>query len=185
MDSATKNALNQNHVPYSSHTDQMLSTISVKDDRPGLISYMRSSVVWRVSVWIGARALLLLCGLIAALIIAEVVLNLYNPFSWRLRGNKIILQTDEVKVVRNEEQIPNLDSVIVHTRNSLGFRGANPPADLSKSLSIVTVGGSTTECYYLSDNKTWPALLGERLASSFDRFWINIGGLDGPQPTGI
>ena len=46
-------------------------------------------------------------------------------------------------------------------------------------LSLITIGGSTTECFYLSDGKTWTELLGLRLARDFPKVWINNAGLDG------
>jgi len=63
--------------------------------------------------------------------------------------------------------------------NSLGFRGPELPADLDDRLSILTVGGSTTECFYVSEGKTWSDLLARRLEGRLDRVWLNNAGLDG------
>jgi len=69
---------------------------------------------------------------------------------------------------------------VIHSTNSLGFRGPEPPADgIDHHLSIIAVGGSTTECYYLPDGSTWPERLQTMLAPSFPDVWINNGGLDG------
>ena len=46
-------------------------------------------------------------------------------------------------------------------------------------LSIIAVGGSTTECFYLSDGKSWPELLAPLLGKSFGRVWVNNAGMDG------
>ena len=46
------------------------------------------------------------------------------------------------------------------TINSLGLRGGEPRHDLPR---ILCVGGSTTECFYLDDDKSWPALLEQEL----------------------
>ena len=67
----------------------------------------------------------------------------------------------------------------MHTKNSLGFRGAPPPRDFPDYLTIITIGGSTTECFYLSDGRTWPDLLGQNLSREFNRVWVNNAGLDG------
>jgi len=64
-------------------------------------------------------------------------------------------------------------------RNSLGFRGPEPPRDLERRLSIVTIGGSTTECRFLTDGKTWPDVLAARLRASFPDVWLNNAGFDG------
>ncbi|MBW1711979.1 MAG: SGNH/GDSL hydrolase family protein [Deltaproteobacteria bacterium] len=123
--------------------------------------------------------LALAIGCLAALILAEVVLRLYNPFGFRVKGDNIILPVGMKYVIENKEAYPGLDERIVHTKNSLGFRGPEPPPDLDGYLSILTVGGSTTECFYLSDGKTWPARLGRKLEESLGRVWLNNAGLDG------
>jgi len=51
-------------------------------------------------------------------------------------------------------------------------------------LSVVTIGGSTTECFYQSDDKTWPALLEQHLNKRFDKVWLNNAGLDGQSTFG-
>jgi lysophospholipase L1-like esterase len=46
------------------------------------------------------------------------------------------------------------------------------------------LGGSTTECYYLSDGKTWPDRLGAELKTWFPRAWVNNAGMDGQSTFG-
>ena len=41
------------------------------------------------------------------------------------------------------------------------------------------MGGSTTECFYLSDGKTWPDLLQQKLDRQFLNLWLNNAGLNG------
>jgi lysophospholipase L1-like esterase len=77
------------------------------------------------------------------------------------------------------DKISSLDRSIVHSKNSLGFRGPDAPANFTEHLTIIIVGGSTSECCYLSDGKAWPHHLGNRLSQSFDRLWVNNAGLDG------
>lgn len=68
----------------------------------------------------------------------------------------------------------------IHTTNSWGFRGDAPPKDWNKYYTIIAVGGSTTQCFYLDDEKTWPRLLEKYLTSStLSNFWIGNGGTDG------
>ena len=120
----------------------------------------------------------LLFGLAVALAVAEIVLRLYNPFGFRVKGHKIILPTFERLAITNH-RIKRLDNKIIHTRNSLGFRGEEPPRNFVDYLTLLFVGGSTTECFYISDHKTWPHLLGERLKKSFNDVWVNNAGLEG------
>lgn len=108
----------------------------------------------------------------------EIILRFYNPFQFRLRGDQIILPVNIHLTIRNSIN-PKLDSVIQNNRNELGFRGPSRPADFASKLSIIAVGGSTTECHFNSDDKTWPALLGSKLNNNFNHIWLNNAGLDG------
>jgi lysophospholipase L1-like esterase len=119
-----------------------------------------------------------LLGILAGLIIAEVILRIFNPIPMKIRGEKIVLPSNISYVIKNMN-FPGLDPEIKYTKNSLGFRGDEIPKDFEKYLSFIAVGGSTTECSFLSDDKTWPYLLGERLKNKFKNVWINNAGLDG------
>jgi lysophospholipase L1-like esterase len=121
---------------------------------------------------------LLLLGIAVSVALLEVVLRLYNPFQTRIRGDRIILSKNETIRIKNKIA-KRLDPVITVTLNSLGFRGAEPPVDFERYLTIIAVGGSTTYCLMLSDGKTWPADLGDRLGNSFQGVWINNAGMLG------
>ncbi len=127
--------------------------------------------------------ILLSVSIIISLLILEGFLRIYSPFPIRIKGDKIFLPVNVSYNIKNSK-IAKLDLEIKHTKNSLGFRGEEIPRDFEKYLSIITVGGSTTECYYLSDNKTWPYLLGENLKKNFTDIWINNAGLDGNSTSG-
>jgi hypothetical protein len=130
---------------------------------------------------------------ILTLLLMEVALRIYNPFHFRLKGDKILLPINERETIVNRIN-PKLDPVIINTRNSLGFRGPEAPKDWARGdhearggateLSVITIGGSTTECHFLSDSLTWPYLLGLRLADSMRGCWLNNAGLDGQSTFG-
>jgi lysophospholipase L1-like esterase len=120
----------------------------------------------------------LFIGCVGALLLLEVVLRVYSPLQSTVKGERIVLRVNQQYVTENHT-IRKLDRTIVHTKNSLGFRGNEPPREFSKHLTVVTIGGSTTECKYLSEGKTWTDILGQNLANDFDRVWINNAGLDG------
>lgn len=107
---------------------------------------------------------LLLASILLALLLAEGVLRLYNPFDTRIRGNQITLRTDVIYRMPNKIN-PKLAPELVHTRNNIGFRGPNWPPQDEHAIRIFTVGGSTTECFYLSDGLDWPAVMATRLDS--------------------
>lgn len=126
------------------------------------------------------KFLLLLGGLILALIVLEVALRLFPPFEMRFKPDRIALPVNKRYIFDNTAKFPTkLPKTTVHTKNSLGFRGAPPPPDWADYLSLITIGGSTTECFYLADGKTWTDLLGAKLARDFPKVWINNAGLDG------
>ncbi len=110
--------------------------------------------------------------------VAEIALRIHNPIPLRLRGRDIVLPVNTTVVGRNLDPA-RLDEEIVRRRNSFGFRGPEPPEDFGDALTLVAVGGSTTECGLLSEGKTWPDLLGDRLAERFRGTWLNNAGLDG------
>ncbi|HEU6453047.1 MAG TPA: SGNH/GDSL hydrolase family protein [Gemmatimonadaceae bacterium] len=128
----------------------------------------------------GALALL---GVLLALAAGELVLRVYNPFESRVKGYAIQLPVRQRYLIDNTSN-DKLDRQIVHTTNSLGFRGAEPPADPDSVLTIMSIGGSTTECFYLSDGRTWTDALGRLLGKSFAPLWINNAGLDGQSTFG-
>lgn len=111
-------------------------------------------------------------------VLLEIVLRIYNPLHFRIRGNQILLPISQKLTIKNEIN-PKIDSVIINTRNGLGFRGPEKPENWDSSLTIVTVGGSTTECHFLSDNKTWSFQLEQQLKPSFKNLWLNNAGFDG------
>jgi hypothetical protein len=112
---------------------------------------------------------------------AELVLRARNPLGFRMRGNTLKLPANQVYDIRADarSRSDQLDAHVIHTKNSLGFRGPEPPADFADWLTLVAVGGSTTECFYLSDGRTWPERLGARLQPDFRKVWVDNAGLDG------
>lgn len=121
---------------------------------------------------------LLVLGCCLALIIMEIILRIYHPFPFRVKANKIVLPANQAYHFVNN-QIDKLDRMITHRKNALGFRGEPVPDNFDKYLSIITVGGSTTECFYLNDGKTWPDILNNLLKHRFSPLWLNNAGLDG------
>jgi len=143
--------------------------------------------------WIGPffkNIAALIIGCIFAFLMMEGFLRIYNPFDFRVKGDKIVLPANKKYVIENKykNRSPKLsakfDDIIVHSKNSLGFRGEEPPADFENYLTIITVGGSTTECTFLSDGKTWTDVLGKKIKNDFKKSWINNAGLDGQSTLG-
>jgi lysophospholipase L1-like esterase len=128
----------------------------------------------------------LLIGIVLSFIILEGILRIYNPFDARIKGDKIVLPVNKEYIIENaklkkrfKKSLKKFDETIIHRKNSLGFRGEEPPKDFADYLTIITVGGSTTECTFLSEGKTWTDVLGKKLKRQFNRLWINNAGFDG------
>jgi len=122
----------------------------------------------------------LLGGCFVALIVLEVLLRIFHPLEIRFKPDRIVLPVHKRYIFDNTEKFPTkLAKTTIHTKNSLGFRGEVPPPNFQDYLTIITIGGSTTECFYLSDGRTWPDLLGQKLSREFNRVWVNNAGLDG------
>lgn len=124
--------------------------------------------------------LLLAVSFLACILLLEILLRVYDPFGFRLKGNTIILPVHKRYTFHNDDtSCDKLEKKIIHTKNSLGFRGPDMPSDFEYLLSLFAVGGSTTECLLLSDQHDWPHLTGEKLKPLFRNVWINNAGLDG------
>ncbi len=112
------------------------------------------------------------------IIAVEVLLRIYNPFSTSVTGTDITLHTNTEMIVKNANY-DGLDERIVVKRNSLGFRGPEPPAAFEDHLTILTIGGSTTECMFIREGNTWTDHLSNELNMSFKNTWINNAGFNG------
>jgi hypothetical protein len=120
----------------------------------------------------------LAAGVALAAFVAEVALRVMAPLQLRLRGTEIVLPVNTVTKGHNLNPT-RLESEITVRRNSLGFRGPDPPADFARHLTLVAVGGSTTEDLFLTDGRTWTDLLAARLAGELRDTWLDNAGLDG------
>ena len=116
-------------------------------------------------------------GCILAAILLEIGLRIFDPLELRLQGDRINLPRNvEYKLMdRNSEG----NQIVIHRKNSLGFRGPELPEDQENRYIIFTVGGSTTEGSRINDGETWSALLSINLQSKFSGVWLNNAGLDG------
>src|SRR5688572_2782293 len=116
--------------------------------------------------------LALIFGIVISLMLAEIILRIYNPIPFRVKGNEIVLPINQTITIDNTT-LHGLDTLIIHKKNSIGFRGAEKPTDFEKYISIIAIGGSTTECYYHSDGQDWVSLLGSKLNKQYKNIWIN------------
>lgn len=120
---------------------------------------------------------------LAGFALIELILQIHNPFLKRIKSGRVVLPAAERIRIQNRT-VPSLDPEIIVTRNSIGFRGPEPPANFSAYLTIFTMGGSVAQGFYLSDGHTWSARLADRLSTSFRRVWMNNAALDSQSTRG-
>ena len=116
--------------------------------------------------------------LLIVFISLEIILRVYNPFPFRLSGDKVILAINRKITITNNE-IPVLGNKIIHKKNNIGFRGPDKPSQFDSLLTIMAVGGSTTECFYLQEDSCWTAFLYRKLQQDFSSLWLNNAGFQG------
>jgi lysophospholipase L1-like esterase len=86
--------------------------------------------------------------------------------------------------MKMDVDLPGVSPTGNYTTNSWGLRGDEPPRDWHGSTTVVTIGGSTTHCFFLDDKKTWPYLLQEELKKKHPKVWVGNGGQDGHSTRG-
>ncbi|MCK5133085.1 MAG: SGNH/GDSL hydrolase family protein [Candidatus Sabulitectum sp.] len=121
------------------------------------------------------RILLLGISTFVGLLAVEVFVRILSPSSVFSASLEFIPHQNLTINV----DLPGMSPIITHTTNSMGFRGEEPPADWDSWLTIVTLGGSTTHCYYIDDLKTWPHLLQENLRGIQSETWVGNAGFCG------
>ncbi len=125
-----------------------------------------------------ANLALVLFGTVLAVVLLEVILRVFQPIEYRIKGDQIVLPINrhyEIKVNAGN----GLEPFVRHTKNSLGFRGPEPPDESRDDLRVIAVGGSTTECFYVSDGSSWPIRFGDLARRAVAPVWVNNAGLDG------
>lgn len=127
---------------------------------------------------ISKNVLAIFIGITLSFVLLEGLLRVFEPIEYRVKGNKIKLPRDK-KYQFSNDKTDKLDRVIFSSRNHMGFRGEVPPPNFPEALTIVAIGGSTTECVLISEGKTWCDLLAAKLKTRFNPVWLGNGGLDG------
>lgn len=116
---------------------------------------------------------------VITLLMAELVLRIYNPIYVPIRADLIQLPVNRTfkQVNLNNKDV---DRELVNSYNGIGLRGPEFPANPEQFTKIFTVGGSTTACVTLTDGKTWPDLTLKQLRAQLgSHIWLNNAGMDG------
>lgn len=135
----------------------------------------------RKLLWLGTAVLL---SAFVDVVTLELLLRIWTPPEIRMRGNQILLKKNQVTENNYDFSSDKIKNNIIVRRNSLGFRGAEPPVNFSQRVSLVAVGGSTTECVFITEGKTWVDAVTRNLEPNFPGIWINNAGIDGHSTCG-
>ena len=95
--------------------------------------------------------------------------NMFSPYLPLRPHNKIELRVN----------LRGVSPIALNTTNQWGLRGDEPPERWDDFFTVVVIGGSTAQCYYLDDHKTWPYLLQEKMKPCVPKTWVGNGGISG------
>lgn len=113
----------------------------------------------------------------------ELALQIYNPIPLRVVGGQFNLIPNLERSIENVVGVEEglLPELAVKQTNELGFLGDSLDVFSSASIRIITIGGSTTECYFLGDGQTWPAQMQANLEKLLPGLSVSVinAGLDG------
>ena len=120
------------------------------------------------------KYLVLAAGTLVAVLLGEGLLRVAGHYPL---GNKFEL-ADSLVLTPDPGLMPGTVAPVSYRRAD-GLRGkiAGPP----QTCRILALGGSSTECFFLDDSLTWPALLERKLNfdSKTDSFWVGNAGYSG------
>ncbi|MCH7591559.1 MAG: SGNH/GDSL hydrolase family protein [Planctomycetes bacterium] len=85
-----------------------------------------------------------------------------------------------------EPDLHGVATPVRFTTNRWGMRGSTPPVGPAwdEATTIVAIGGSTTQCFFLDDSRTWPAVLEKELRSTGHNVWVGNAGQAGHSTIG-
>jgi lysophospholipase L1-like esterase len=136
----------------------------------------RPKLIHRIAGTIGglAFASLLFGGVL------EVGLRIHNPVPLRQQGAHMILAPNQD--FERESPMPGdarLEPKAHVVTNALGLRARPLPPEGSSAIKLVTVGGSTTENRFASNERAWPGRFEALMTPALPALYVANAGLDG------
>ena len=89
--------------------------------------------------------LVLLISLVVVLGFCEIILRVYNPLGFRIKGDKIILPVNKKEIIHHERVRANWTGWWCTRAIPWVSGGLSHPPNFADWLTIITVGGSTTD----------------------------------------
>jgi hypothetical protein len=123
-------------------------------------------------------AVLLIVGLVIALVLTEFGIRAY--YSITNKNHKYYVWPPNLHKVFKPTPgtMPGVDGIAHFNVNSDGIRGDEISSNTQ--YRILTIGGSTTECLFLDQEKSWPYALQSKLNTpDFPKVWVGNAGKAG------
>jgi lysophospholipase L1-like esterase len=121
---------------------------------------------------IGIKALLVFIATAVAIIVGEMVLRALQPYP----GKYLTWPPNLRKVFRPDPRfVPGVAGPAHYSINAQGIRGEE--FSPNQKLRVLAIGGSTTECFYQDQERTWSELLGRRLGRTWPDLNVWVGNL--------
>jgi lysophospholipase L1-like esterase len=118
---------------------------------------------------------LIIIGLVIAVVLGEFGLRTY--YSIKNQNDKYYVWPPNLRKVSNPTPgtMPGVNGIAHFNVNSEGIRGDEISS--GKQYRILTIGGSTTECLFLDQEKSWPYALQNKLNTPhLSKVWVgNVG----------
>lgn len=123
-----------------------------------------------------AKAVMLFISLVIGLVFAEVALRIVV----RPKTIHTVWPPGASHVFRPAHALyPDTQPETRFSSNKIGMRGPDLGSD-PKELRVLAIGGSTTECLFQDEAKTWPARLSAMLSAQSGRpVWVGNAGRSG------
>lgn len=124
---------------------------------------------------LAARIVTVLLSCVIGLVVAEVLLRIVSPPNDRYY---VWMPNHSAELRPMPNVMPGVGLLARFHVNSQGIIGQEWGPERNKEYRILTVGGSTTECLYLDQEKSWPALVQTGLNETADgrKVWVgNLG----------
>ena len=123
---------------------------------------------------------LLSVSLLFSAFLVEIVLRIFVPGP-QFHPSLAFYPHRKVTFTTN---LPGVSDTVTVTTNKWGMRGDPIPSDWTERITIIAIGGSTTKCSFLPDDKTWPTQLQKLLRQVKPDIMVQNAGLTGHSTRG-
>lgn len=113
----------------------------------------------------------------AAVVVLEIGVRLLTPAPAFAASLNLHMNLSTVM----EPDLHGVTTPVRFTTNRWGMRGSQPPSGdaWDETTTIIAIGGSTTQCFFLDDSRTWSAVMEAELKRRRYDVWVGNAGQAG------